>query len=195
MEKVVVWLIVLFLFFVLPSILQALAKRRLQQQPPPPPAEEEPEEAGEAEEESPYRAGSSEIERYLESIGVKIERRAPPARPERHPGPRIFMPEAPPAPRPEPQRMRVVVREEVFAPAPAEPPAAAPEEPPAVVGERPAPMPQAPGPGVAAGALAVLAGRPTVSDLRRGVILAEILSRPDFQQLPCDRLLSFGSGR
>lgn len=186
MEKVLLWIILLFLFFVLPNILQALAKRQAQKraQGAPPPADEDAE--AEAED-TVHQAEASDIERYLESIGIKVERRPPPAPPRRQP-----------VPQPQPAPVRVVVRQ-------APPPPPRPQRPP-----RPAPQPAAIAslqpietteqPATADTAtllrkptrptIAALGQRPlTLQDFRRGIILSEILRRPDFDQLPCDRLL------
>ncbi len=35
--------------------------------------------------------------------------------------------------------------------------------------------------------LPVIGARPTLADMRRAVILAEVLRRPEFDRLPCDR--------
>jgi len=195
-EKVLIWLVLLFFFFVLPSILQALAKKRAQQAQ----RAERPEEGEEpAEEDQAYAAEPSDIERYLESIGVKIERRPapPPPPPPRQPEPPVLRPVEPeryrPPARPEPVQVRLIVAEEEPPPPPSvEPPAAEPafEQPLAVQEARVAPAPppaEAPAP-----AFAALAARPTLADLRRGIVLSEILRRPDLQRLPCDRTLSFG---
>jgi hypothetical protein len=97
-----------------------------------------------------------------------------------------------PPTRPEPVRVRLIVAEEPPPPPPVEQPRIEPAfaEPAAAPKERIPPAPPAAEAPVRA--FVALGARPTLADLRRGVILAEILRRPDFQRLPCDRTLSFG---
>jgi hypothetical protein len=185
-----------------------MAKKRAQQQQAG--RAQKPDE--EAEGEPAYAADEDEVRRYLESIGVKVERRAPPSRapaPPPEPEPVVLQPieeepyqspgglvveEAPPPappppPRPEPQPVRVVIRQrppraprpEPVPPRPEEPAPASPTEPPAA----PAPAAAAP----VAAPLTLLGGRPGLSDLRRAVVLSEILRRPDFSRLPSEREL------
>ncbi|MBM4037195.1 MAG: hypothetical protein FJ290_01665 [Planctomycetes bacterium] len=188
-----------------------MAKKRAQQQRAPGAPRPEDKEAAEGEPE--YAAEQSEIERYLESIGVKIERRGPPparrqppAPPPPEPEPVVLQPvevepyespgdlvaeEAPPPPpRPEPPPVRIVVRR-APTPTPRPRPRPAPVEArvePVAVEPLPAAanvvatVPSAPRP-----PLAVLGTRPGLSDLRRGVVLAELLRRPNFERLPVER--------
>lgn len=186
-----------------------MAKRRAQQQQAPGAPRPEGEEAGE--EEPEHVAETSEIERYLESIGVKIERRAPAPAPRREPPPPpkrqpailrpvetkpyespgdLVVEEAPPPPpRPQPRPAPVPVRQE----APRSPsPRPLPSQPRAPAAPAPAERPSAPVHASAAlspsrPALPVLGTRPDLSDLRRAVILTEVLRRPNFERLPFER--------
>ena len=199
MEKVLIWLVLLFFFFVLPSILQAMAKKRAQQAPGPGP--QQPDEEQRRDAQPAHAAEATEIERYLESIGVKIkiERRGPPRQrepeppeaepiilqpveeePYRSPGDLSAEPAPPPPMVPEPVRARVRVRR--TAPTPRTEPWPLPTE------EEPE-RPTAPTPIAAASpvALPILVGRPGLSDLRRAVVLSEVIRRPDFEQLPSER--------
>lgn len=201
-EKLIVWLIVLFLFVVLPAILQAMAKRKAQQAPGP--REEEPESTPKAEERPARSARGADIKRYLESIGVRVERKveqAPPEEerfPEAEPAPpareevrirlgpfdfKLQRPAPPPPPRPMPRRIALPVQREAPAPPPTTRPETAPfhaEAPPTAAA--PAHPPVAP-----VHLSSALASHPSLGELRRAVVLSEILRRPDFSQLPCDR--------
>ncbi|HPD16252.1 MAG TPA: hypothetical protein PLE19_14965 [Planctomycetota bacterium] len=202
MERLIVWLIVLFLFFILPNILQAMAKRRAEQaRRQAGPEGEEPAEDEAAEGEQVHVAGPDDIARYLESLGIKVERPAPP--PPRRP--------APPLPAPKPEPKPAVPAAAYRGPGVTAPPTAGPaiQVPPPKPPRRARPAPthavlpaqapettQEPGPPAQAEPVAlptaplpipVLGGRPTAADLRRGIVLAEILRRPDLERLPCDR--------
>ena len=206
-EKLIVWLIVLFLFVVLPAILQAMAKRKAEQAPRPREDEEEEPAPAREEEERPARsARGTDIKRYLESIGVRVERKVEQAPqeeeplPEAEPAPpaheevrirlgpfdfKLQRPAPPPPPaRPERRRIQALPQWE----APSEPLPARPE-PALVLAEAPEAAvepPQSPG-GVPVRLSSALASHPSLSELRRAVVLSEVLRRPDFRQLPCDR--------
>jgi len=201
MERLIVWLIVLFLFFILPNILQAMAKRRAEQaRRQAGPEGEEPAEDEAAEGEQVHVAGPDDIARYLESLGIKVERPTPPPprrqappQPEPKPGPKLAAPAAayrgpgvaapPPAPAvqgPPPKPPRRARPAPTHAALPAQAPEAKQEPGPPGQAEGAA-LPTAPPP------IPVLGGRPTAADLRRGILLAEILRRPDLERLPCDR--------
>ncbi len=189
-----------------------MAKRRAQQQQAPGAPRPEGEQADEKE--PAYAAESSEIERYLESIGVKIERRGPPpprrqppppppeaepvvlrpieAEPYEGPGDLVAEeapPPPPPVPRPEPWPVRVAVRHE---PAPVLRPRLQPFRPetqlePAAVESSPAAAHDSAVPSPPRPALPVLGARPGLFDLRRAVVLAEVIRRPNFERLPFER--------
>jgi len=185
-----------------------MAKKRAQQQQGG--GAQRPEEG--AEPEQPYAADEDEVRRYLESIGVKVERRAPPQReaeppptaepvvlqpieaePYQRPGGLVVEEAPPPMPPPspvgpEPRAVRVVVRQQLRPrPHPVPPPEAAAVPGPAE--EVPTPAQLATAPAAPAPALGILGRRPGLSDLRRAVVLSEVLRRPDFSRLPSEREL------
>jgi len=135
-----------------------------------------------------HKAGDDEVRGYLESIGVQVQEEAP--APQRR------------AQRPRPTRPQERVAEAIVVEA------IAVEEPPRRARARRAPsrpQPVAPSEAVelldaelptttivrrehALGALGRLGPAPTMAELRRAVILAEVIRRPDFDRLPYERL-------
>lgn len=144
-----------------------------------------------------HKAGDDEVRGYLESIGVQVQEEAParPAAPQRRA----------PRPRPIPPQERVAEAIVVEAIAVEEPPGPAPPKrrrahaPPGPQQIEPSEAVElldveasAPATIVrrerALGALGRLGPAPTMAELRRAVILAEVIGRPDFDRLPCERL-------
>lgn len=212
MERLIIWLIVLFVFFVLPGILQAMAKRRIAQQAQRRPREEDQETETEVtdEEEPGYAADPDDIREYLKSLGVPIQeepaRRAPPAR--QPVAPTRLAPAPAPSPTPPPviitrpnatPRLDITRQQPPTEAHPAPPGGKHPDEYPSTQeGEWPQPEHKphreepVPGPPTSPHAprVPVVAGvGPKPVDLRQAVILSEILRRPDFAQFPCDREL------
>jgi len=136
-------------------------------------------------------SAADQLKRYLESIGVAVE-----PKPEPKPKPRPT-----PQPRPQPTPQPLAARRVQRRPVRQQPPsgegvrtegrhdAACPEG-------RSQQMPgldtRPPAATVPTAALAVgtpasdLARKPTMAELRRGIVLAEVLRRRDFKKLPCE---------
>jgi hypothetical protein len=202
------YLVLIFIFVVLPAVLNRMAKKRaaqaqLRQ------AEEAPAERRPAEPEEREEARTSQVERYLEGLGIRVARKHAPLRPEPPPPPPTLRPEPPPPP-PEGRTVYEARPVEVrrFLDELAGNPAAPPPPPPprprpvrfAAPAPRPAspaaaghavtgpPKPEAPAPvGPRARPLGVLGHRPTRSDLQKAVILGEVIRRPDFDRAPFER--------
>jgi len=239
-------IIIVVIFLV--QILRAILAQRQKPQPP-----REPPEPADEHRDS-YAAPPSDVERYLQSIGIQVERRAPQQRPAPRPGPqppqratvvhgardeeveillldeddeqgpqRSIRPGRPAAarPRPEPfprfQQAHATARRPAapISPAPyvrvtqqRQPPpptarpaaphkrrpaakAAPPKPPQPVAATPPRPRPASPPeePARPIGTLPIIGARPRPADLRRAIILAEIVRRPDLSKLPCDRQL------
>jgi len=192
-----------------------MARKRAAQQaqsgdPEGAPGEEQPEESEHQEE-----ARTSQVERYLEGLGIKVGHRpAPQPAPSQPAQPRPAFgaePRSPAAPHPAqaPSEGQVVYQ---ASPAdvqrfrqerqghPAAHPPAAPQRPHRVRVAAPAPQPepaqQAPAPPKAPAStaprprrrpLGVLGHRPTHTELQKAVILSEVIRRPDFSRDPFER--------
>ena len=163
-------------------------------------AEPRPQQPRPAQGSTAYEAGDDQVKSYLQSIGVQVEGRpaqrqgasqqAAGARPaaRRRPAAReapveAIIVEAVPAAEP-PPRAKVVPRK-------ARRRAAPPKPAPAQARARAAATPAATVirmRGARLGHLGPLGKAPTLAELRRAVILAEVIRRPDFSRLPCERL-------
>ena len=178
---------------------------RKPQMPPAQPTQAQPAEQGEP----AYQADDAEVKGYLQSIGVQVESKParpqrPKAEPQRRPAAGAARRLAQPPQEPRPAEAIVVDAvpvAEVAAETPrkahaaprkrrratrAEPVIAALEP----VQAKPVPAPAAPQPGMDLGRLGPLGAAPTIAELRRAVILSEIIRRPDFSRLPYDRINS-----
>jgi len=175
------------------------------QAPPAQPTQAQPAEQGE----TVYEADDTEVKSYLQSIGVQVESKParpqrPKAEPQRRPaaGPARRRPQPPQEPRPAeaivveavpvaeavaetPRKARVAPRKRRRATR-AEPVAAAPKR----LQAKSTPAQAAPQPAMNLGRLGPLGAAPTIAELRRAVILSEVIRRPDFSRLPYDRLNS-----
>jgi hypothetical protein len=212
MEDLIGYLVLIFIFVVLPAVLNRMAKKRAAQQAQARQAEGSPEEEQPAEAERQEEARPSQVERYLESLGIKVERRPasqpPPPTPSQRPMP-------PPTLRPEPQpaqtpsqgtlvyeaspadvqhflqeRQRHPAAHEAAPLRPhrvrvAAPPPAPPAEP--APAHPKAPASTAPRP--RRRPLGVLGHHPTRTELQKAVVLSEVIRRPDFDRDPFERLI------